>query len=182
MNQDITTTPQPHPWVTASTPDNLRDPQLVQDLSEIGMTCLLGWYALSSIPHSYAAKSVWYGKALDWAAEMERLYLTYTQGDDWMIKFPIDQQRTISQADADMACAYVMLGWNNPLPDGSDPKIAILQRLLSAHNIVRHLVKGEGGWPYGRLPSQGDTEFLVYDPDAKIWIAGPATEDDEYQD
>lgn len=172
MNQDITTTPQPHPWVTASTPDNLRNPQLLQDLSEIGMTCLLGWHTLIDIPHSYAAKSVWYGKALDWASELERLHLTYTQGDDWMSKFPIDQQRVISQADEDLARAYSMLYWNNQLPDGSDPKTAILQRLLSAHNIIRHLVKGGGGLPYGRLPRQGDPEFLTYDPDAGMWIAG----------
>lgn len=63
MNQDTTTPPQNHPWVTASTPNNLRDPQLLQDLSEIGMTCLLGWHALMDTPHSYAAESVWYGKA-----------------------------------------------------------------------------------------------------------------------
>lgn len=87
MNQD-TTTPQPHPWVTTSTPDNLRNPQLLQDLSEIGMTCLLGWHALMDTPHSYAAESVWYGKAKTWAEELERLYLTYTQGDDWMTQFP----------------------------------------------------------------------------------------------
>lgn len=69
MNQD-TTTPQPHPWVTTSTPDNLRNPQLLQDLSEIGMTCLLGWHALMDTPHSYAAESVWYGKAKTWAEEL----------------------------------------------------------------------------------------------------------------
>lgn len=102
MNQD-TTTPQPHPWVTTSTPDNLRNPQLLQDLSEIGMTCLLGWHALMDTPHSYAAESVWYGKAKTWAEELERLYLTYTQGDDWMTQFPAPQQHIISQVDADMS-------------------------------------------------------------------------------
>ena len=59
MNQDITTPPQRHPWVTASTPDNLRDPQLLQDLSEIGMTCLLGWHTLVAIPHSFNPESEW---------------------------------------------------------------------------------------------------------------------------
>ena len=184
MNQD-TTTPQPHPWVTTSTPDNLRNPQLLQDLSEIGMTCLLGWHALMDTPHSYSAKSVWYGKAKAWAEELERLYLTYTQGDDWMIQFPGIQQHVISQADADMSRAYGMLFWNNPMPDGSDPKTAITQRLLSAHNIIRHLVKGEGGLPYGRLPRVGEPEFLAYDPDAERWVAGRGIEDledDRYQD
>ena len=184
MNQD-TTTPQPHPWVTTSTPDNLRNPQLLQDLSEIGMTCLLGWHALMDTPHSYAAESVWYGKAKTWAEELERLYLTYTQGDDWMTQFPAPQQHIISQADADMSRAYGMLFWNNPMPDGSDPKTAKTQRLLSAHNIIRHLVKGEGGLPYGRLPRVGEPEFLAYDPDAERWVAGRGIEDledDRYQD
>lgn len=179
MNQNITTTPQPHPWVTASTPDNLRDPQLLQDLSEIGMTCLLGWHALSPIPHSYDDKSVWYSKALDWTEELERLYLIYTRGDDWMRKFPVDQQRAISQADEDLARAYGMLVWNNPMPYGGDPKTAILQRLLSAHNIIRHLVKGEGGLPYGNLPMPGAPDFLVYDQTTKTWKAGQGKEDNE---
>ena len=185
MNQDTTTPPQNHPWVTASTPNNLRDPQLLQDLSEIGMTCLLGWHALMDTPHSYAAESVWYGKAKTWAEELERLYLTYTQGDDWMSQFPAPQLHIISQADADMSRAYGMLFWNNPMPDGSDPKTAITQRLLSAHNIIRHLVKGEGGLPYGRLPRVGEPEFLAYDPDAERWVAGRGIEDledDRYQD
>lgn len=183
MNQDITTTPQPHPWVTASTPDNLRDPQLLQDLSEIGMTCLLGWHALSAIPHSYSDKSPWYGKALDWAVELERLHLTYTQGDEWLCRFPLDQRAAINLADFDISCAYRMLFLNTSSPDNGDPKTAILQRLASAHNTIRSLVKGLGGLPYGKLPSPGDPEFLAYNPEAEIWIAGGGTEDDEeYQD
>lgn len=181
MNQDITTTPQPHPWVTASTPDNLRDPQLLQDLSEIGMTCLLGWHALAAIPHSYGDKSVWYGKALDWAMELERLHIHYLQ-DELLNKFPEDQRTHLNLADHDIACAYRTLFLNNRSRIDGDPKTSILQRLAYAYNTIRNLVKGDGNLHCGRLPSQGDPEFLVYDPDAKIWIAGPATEDDEYQD
>ena len=102
-----------------------------------------------------------------------------------MIQFPGIQQHVISQAAADMSRAYGMLFWNNPMPDGSDPKTAITQRLLSAHNIIRHLVKGEGGLPYGRLPRVGEPEFLAYDPDAERWVAGRGIEDledDRYQD
>lgn len=182
MNQDITTTPQPHPWVTASTPDNLRDPQLLQDLSEIGMTCLLGWHALSPIPHSYSNKSAWYGKALDWVAELERLYLNYLQ-DDLPDTLPADQHTALNLADYDISRAYRTLYLNISSSDGSDPKTTTLQRLASAHNTIRHLVKGMGGLPYGKLPSPGDPEFLTYDPDAEMWIAGGETEDDdEYQD
>lgn len=181
MNQEITTTPQPHPWVTASTPDNLRDPQLLQALSEIGMTCLLGWHALSAIPHSYGGKSAWYGKALDWAEELERLHLHHLQ-DELLNKVPADQRTYLNLADHDIACAYRTLFLNNRSPIDGDPKTAILRRLAYAHNTIRNLVKGDGNLHCGRLPSQGEPEFLVYDPEAKIWIAGPATEEDEYQD
>lgn len=185
MNQkDITTTPQPHPWVTDRTPDNLRDPQLLQDLSEIGMTCLLGWHALSPTPHSYGDKSAWYGKALDWAVELERLHLHHLQ-DELLNKLPEDQRTYLNLADHDISCAYRTLFLNISSSDGRDPKTVILQRLAYAHNIIRHLVKGDGDLHCGRLPSQGDPEFLVYNPDAEIWIAGRGIEDiedDEYQD
>lgn len=169
MNQNINTTPQPHPWVTDSTPDNLRDPQLLQDLSEIGMTCLKGWCALSLIPHSYNTNSEWYSCALSWAKELERLYIEYTQGDDWINKFPIEQRKYINHADNDMSRAYGMLFWNKPLPDNYYLKTAILQRLLSAHNTIRHLVKGKSGLLFGGSPIPGDPDYLDYDEATKTW-------------
>lgn len=170
MNQNTNTIPQPHPWVTEYTPDNLRDPQLLQDLSEIGMTCLLGWHTLHAIPHSYKSKSEWYHRALDWVVEMERLNSTYGARDEWIDKLKSDQPNSVTLAFYDMLVAYHALFMNTRHP-GVTPKTVILQRLMSAHNIIRHLVKGVGGDPFGKIPMPGESDFLDFDPATRTWIA-----------
>lgn len=185
MNQDITTPPQRHPWVTASTPDNLRDPQLLQDLSEIGMTCLLGWHTLVAIPHSFNPESEWNDCAWEWSEKLLRLYESDTSDDDWMDHFIGDQRDDIDMADQFMAAACDKLLTNIPLPD-KDIKGEILQELGYAHQIIRYMVKdGDRRYAHGKLPHPGEPEFLAYDPDAERWTAGPGIEDledDRYQD
>ena len=182
MNQDITTTPQPHPWVTAATPDNLRDPQLLQDLSEIGMTCLLGWHALSAIPHSFDPENEWADKAFEWSDKLLHLYESYTSDDDWMDHFVGDQRDDIDMADQFMAAACEHLLLNIPLPD-KDIKGEILQDLGYACQLILHLVKdGCGRLAHGKLPRPGEPDCLVYDQTTKTWQTGQGTEEDEYQD
>lgn len=181
MNQDIPTTPQPHPWVTASTPDNLRDPQLLQDLSEIGMTCLLGWHALIDIPHSFDPEAEWTDHAWRWSGKLLHLYESYTSDDDWMDHFTNDQRDDIDMADQFMAAACDKLLTNIPLPD-KDIKGEILQELGYACQLILHLVKdGCGRLAHGKLPSPGEPEFMVYDPSAGIWIDGRNIEDEDQE-
>ncbi|MBS5507730.1 MAG: hypothetical protein KHX31_03755 [Akkermansia sp.] len=183
MNQNINTTQQPHPWVTAATPDNLRDPQLLQDLSDIGMTCLKGWHALSVIPHSFEPEDEWNNEAWGWSNQLLNLYESYTSHDDWMDYFTPDQRDSIDTADQFMAAACDKLLTNIPLPD-KDIKGEILQELGYAHQIIRHLVKdGWGRFANSKLPVPGEPDYLDYDAATETWIAGSGTEeDDEYQD
>lgn len=169
MNQNITTTPQPHPWVTASTPDNLRDPQLLQELSEIGMTCLLGWHALAATPHSFNPESKWNNCAWEWADKLLNLYESYTSDDDWMDQFTADQRDDIDMTDQFMAAACDKLLTNIPLPD-KDIKGEILQELGYACQLLLHLIKdGCGRLAHGPLPRPGNKDFLDFDEKTKTW-------------
>lgn len=182
MNQNTNTIPQPHPWVTASTPDNLRDPQLLQDLSEIGMTCLLGWHTLSAIPYSQTPRGEWAMRSDDWSKQMERLLTSYTDNKKWLKKFPRRDRSELLQANYYIGRAYIYLT-GFPSRADFDVKTCILQCLLSANNIIRHMVKGEIWGPFGKIPMPGEPDFLDYDPETKLWIPNRVMEDnDEYQD